>query len=58
MRALRQFVQVLNLGFCPAAARAEQVPSHRNNAEPLRRELNDEGLEKVLRGNAARMLSL
>jgi hypothetical protein len=33
-------------------------PNTRQTIEPLRRALNDEELEKVLRGNAIRMLNL
>ena len=49
MRAFRQFVQLPHIRLGAAAARAEQIPAHHHDAEPLR---GEEQFDRVLRRRA------
>ena len=47
MCALRQFMQVLDARLGAAAARAQQIPSHGDNAAPLRGEEQLDGIRRM-----------
>jgi len=44
MRAFRQFVEPAHAGLRPAAARAQQIPAHSDDAVPRRRQEQFDGM--------------